>query len=233
MKDSLEAWKGYLDCYARHAEQERKSGMLRKPVFVTLSRQAGAGAITITNRLLEIIKEKDRAGGCPWQIVYRDLAERVVSEHDLPKEVAKFMPEQKTSELRDYIESMLELHPPAFSLFKKMARTILQLAQMGNVIIVGRGANVITRRLGGLHVRIVGSIVRRRHHLQEYFGWDEKTAGKELREKDKARKEFMKQNFGRDIDDPLLYDLVINTDIIGYEEAARIIADSLLRMKAD
>ncbi|MHC4470642.1 MAG: hypothetical protein ACYTDY_15195 [Planctomycetota bacterium] len=43
-------------------------------------------------------------------------------------------------------------------LLGKSNRTILHLATMGNAIIVGRGANIVTRRLeGGIRVRLVGT----------------------------------------------------------------------------
>ena len=37
----------------------------------------------------------------------------------------------------------------------------------------------------------------------------------------------MKKYYGADIDDPLLYDLVINTDRVSYEEAGRLIAEAM------
>ena len=41
-------------------------------------------------------------------------------------------------------------------LVHKTAKTILQLAEMGNVIIIGRGANVVTAHMNNIfHVRLV------------------------------------------------------------------------------
>ena len=41
--------------------------------------------------------------------------------------------------------------------------------------------------------------------------------------------QYIKDNFDRDIDDPLLYHIVINTDLVGYEEAARLIGDAVIK----
>ena len=38
----------------------------------------------------------------------------------------------------------------------------------------------------------------------------------------------MARYFNREIDDPLLYHLVINTDLVPYEIAARMIGDAVL-----
>jgi cytidylate kinase len=38
----------------------------------------------------------------------------------------------------------------------------------------------------------------------------------------------LKEHYEKDIDDPLLYDLVLNTDRMPYEEAARLIGDAVI-----
>jgi cytidylate kinase len=48
------------------------------------------------------------------------------------------------------------------------------------------------------------------------------------RREDRGRKRYLKRYFDTDLDDPMLYHLVINTDLVPYEEAARIIADAVL-----
>ena len=54
------------------------------------------------------------------------------------------------------------LHPSSWTLVQQTNATILQLAQMGNVILVGRGATVITSKLNNVfHVRLVGSLEKR------------------------------------------------------------------------
>jgi cytidylate kinase len=38
----------------------------------------------------------------------------------------------------------------------------------------------------------------------------------------------MRDYFGREIDDPMLYHMIINTDKISYENAARLIGDAVI-----
>jgi hypothetical protein len=38
----------------------------------------------------------------------------------------------------------------------------------------------------------------------------------------------LKKHFGQDLDDPLLYHMIINTDRIPYERAAQIIGEAVL-----
>jgi cytidylate kinase len=49
-----------------------------------------------------------------------------------------------------------------------------------------------------------------------------------IRQEDRGRKRYLKKYFGKDIDDPLSYHLILNTDGVGYEEAARLIGDAAL-----
>jgi cytidylate kinase len=50
-------------------------------------------------------------------------------------------------------------------------------------------------------------------------------AAKRVREEDHARRRY----FDADIDDPLLYDLVINTGRLGFTRAAELIAQAAMR----
>jgi hypothetical protein len=41
----------------------------------------------------------------------------------------------------------------------------------------------------------------------------------------------VKRYFGRNVEDPLLYHLTINTDVVSYDEATRIIGDAVLHRR--
>jgi cytidylate kinase len=52
-----------------------------------------------------------------------------------------------------------------------------------------------------------------------------------IKSQDAGKKLYMKEYFGREIDDPQLYHVVVNTDRIPYEIAARLIADTFLNWR--
>jgi cytidylate kinase len=106
----------------------------------------------------------------------------------------------------------------------------LRLAHIGNVILVGRGANVVTSELPTVfHVHLVGSLEKRIEQAQKVFSLDRKSAINYIKKKDEGRRRYLKDNFDKDIDDPLLYHLIINTDLVQYDEAARLIGDEVIR----
>ena len=101
-------------------------------------------------------------------------------------------------------------------------------AEGGYVILVGRAANIITAGLKNVfHVRLVGSLERRIDRVEEVYEMDRKAATAYVKSQDNAKKLFLKEYFGRDIDDSKLYHLVVNTHRIPYEAAAQLIGDAV------
>jgi cytidylate kinase len=100
---------------------------------------------------------------------------------------------------------------------------------MGHVVLVGRGANVVTSRLDNvLHVRLVGSVEKRTERVQHVYELDRATALEFLQREDKGRRRYLKEHFHKDIDNPLLYHLIIHTDRISYEHAAELIGNEVM-----
>jgi len=199
---------------------------------VTISRQTGSGAHAVGEKLAEYLELHASKERVPWTLFDRNLAEQVLSDHNLPPRLARFMPEDRTSPVADAIEELLGAHPPSWKLLEQTAETILRLAGQGNVILIGRGANIITRELGyAFHVRLVGSLEKRTLHIQEILGVGKEAALEFIQKEDCGRQRYLRKHFGKDLNDPLLYHLVINTDLLSYDEAARIIGEAVLRFR--
>ena len=196
---------------------------------VTISRQAGSGAHAVAEKLASRLQAQTSREAPPWTIFDRNLVDKVLQEHNLPERVAKFMPEDRTSEIADTMEELFGLHPPSWLLVRKVTETILHLAELGNVILIGRGAAVVTANLSHVfHVRLVSALEKRVQRIQELNHLSKEAALKFIHEEDRGRERYLKKYFKTDVDDPLLYDLMINTDRISHDQAARIIADAVL-----
>ncbi len=195
---------------------------------ITLSRQAGSGAHSVAEKLVELLQAKAPAGACPWTVFDRNLVAKVLEDHHLPERLARFMPEDRISGISDTMDELFGLHPPSWTLVRKMAETVLRLAELGNVILIGHGAGLVTNKLEHVfHVRLIGSLERRVAHLEEYLQLSHKAALEFANREDRGRRRFLKKYFKRDIDDPLLYHMIINTDRVSFAEAARMIADAV------
>jgi hypothetical protein len=196
---------------------------------VTISRQTGSGAHVVAEKLAALLQAHTPKDACPWTVFDRNLVAKVLQEHNLPERVARFMPEDRTSEISDTMEELFGLHPPSWLLVRQMTETILHLAELGNVILIGRGAAVVTGKLDYVfHVRLVSSLERRVQRIQELNHLSKQAALELIQREDRGRERYLKKYFKTDVDDPLLYHLMINTDLISHETAARIIADAML-----
>lgn len=195
---------------------------------VTISRMTGCGGYTVATKLAEYLQTHVPVS-CQWTVFDRNLMEKVLEDHHLHKSIAGFMAEKHKPMVADIVEELLGLHPSAWTLVQQTTETLWHLALMGNVILVGRGANVITQHLENVfHVRLIGSIERRTKRIQEVKGLDPHAALKFLKKGDKERRRYVKEHFHEDIDDPSLYHLTINTDRIPHDEAVRLIGDVVI-----
>ena len=202
-----------------------------RPLSITISRQSGSGAHVIAKELAGYLQLAAPDPSTPWIIFDRNLVEQVLSDHHLPARFARFMPEDRTSEVADVFDELLGAHPPSSVLVHQVSETILKLAQRGHVILIGRGANIITRQFNSVfHVRLVGSLEKRVAHVREVFGLTKKAAIELIVREDRGRTRYVHRYFGRNVDDPVLYHLVLNTDLISYESAARLIAQQALKL---
>lgn len=214
----------------RHFDPNVKeiSDYYTKPA-ITIAREEGAGGLTVASLLAEYL-QKNTASHEEWTVFSHHLVAKVLEEHKLHKRIGDFMKEGHKGALTDAFEEFIGLHPSTWSLVEKTNATILKLAQIGNVILVGRGANIVTAELQTtFHVHLVGSLENRIERAQKVFNLDQKAAFEYIKKKDDARRRYIKDNFDKNISDPLLYHVIINTDLIKYDEAARLIGNAVIK----
>lgn len=196
---------------------------------VTISRQSGCGAHIVAEMLSRYLQSHSEPGAPAWTVLDRNLVETVLADHHLPVRFARFMPEDRVREIDDIMDELFGLHPPSWTLVQQTSETILRLAELGNVIILGRGANIIAAKMPQVvHIRMVGSLQRRIERRQDLESVDRKEAASRIREEDLGRKRYFRKHFNKDMDDPSLYHLVINTDVVLPETAVRLIGDLVL-----
>jgi cytidylate kinase len=196
---------------------------------VTLSRETGSGAHMVARHLADYLGKRVSHNDCPWTVFDRNLVETVIEEHHLPPQIARFMTEDRVSELTDTIDALFALHPSSWSLVRHVSDTIYRLCEVGNVVIIGRAGNLVTSQLPHvLHVRLIAPLEKRIESVQQDEALGRKKAIEFIKSGDLGRERYVRKYFHEDIDDPLLYHLVLNTDLLGYQNAARIIGDALL-----
>jgi hypothetical protein len=200
---------------------------------ITLSRQYGSGAHAVAEKLLQLLPNPKFGDTSAWAVFDRNLVEKVLADHHLPSRLARFMPEDRITEVSDTMDELFGLHPPSWTLVHKTAETILHLAELGNVIIIGRGANVITSKLHYVfHVRLVAPLEARVQYVQQTRDLTRAAALELIREEDLGRARYLKKYFHKNVEDPLLYHLIINTGQVTHDEAAHLIGEAVAKQVA-
>lgn len=221
----------FINCQLKPSSTANLSTAKPRWRAVTISRQVGAGGSFIAGLVARHLQASGPADAASWMVFDRNLIEKVLTDHQLPARLAKYMPEDRISGIHDALDELFGLHPPTWTLVEKTNDTILRLAELGNVIILGRGANIITSKLDYMfHVRLVGDKAARIEYVQADRKVDKKTAAHMLEEEDEGRRRYIKRYFHCDIDDATRYHLVINTHEVGHLTAAAMIGQCVLRI---
>jgi cytidylate kinase len=166
----------------------------------------------------------------------KDVAEKVAADlglqvmrHEVVDHVSTRMhvPTSLINRLREGKAGAIErLRADRASLAVYVTEELLEVAERGNVILRGWGATAVLRPVP--HVvcaRITRPFEKRVAWLQEQLGSDEaRHAEEEIRRSDRAHAARMHAQFGVTWGDPLLYDLVLNTDRVSVESCAEQIA---------
>jgi cytidylate kinase len=197
------------------------------PRAVTISRQAGCGALMVAEKLAARLQTHSPKSAPPWTVFDQNLMNKVLEDHNLSARLAKFLPEDRMTELQDIVDEVFGLRPSSTTVVQHTAETILRLAELGSVIMIGRGGNIITAKIPDtFHVRLVAPLEQRVEHSCKAYNMKPRQAREFCEREDLGRARYMKKYFNADINDPLLYHMVINTGLISYAEAARLIAEA-------
>jgi cytidylate kinase len=105
------------------------------------------------------------------------------------------------------------------------------LAREGDVLIAGRGGQVLLRRHPAtLHVQIVAPLAHRIQVVMAREGLERRAAQNRVRTSDRARFDYVRRYHDADWLDPTLYHLVINTGHVPVATAAELIVGAMRAM---
>lgn len=216
------------NCLAHINRQSELIGSATSPhrPAMTISRMCGAGGRTVASKLVDYLQPRAPLG-CQWTIFDRQLIEKVLADNSISVRLADMVRESSQSVVAEVLNKFRGQPVASSEIARKTIETIWRLAEGGYVILIGRGANIITAKLENVfHVRLVGSLEKRIQRVEEVYDMDRRTAESFIKSQDASKRSYLKEYFGQDIDNAQLYHLVINTDRISYENTARLIAET-------
>lgn len=105
---------------------------------------------------------------------------------------------------------------------------VRELARGQSLVILGRGSHIILKdHPETLHVLVVASLEVRIKRVMQDLGLDPEAAKLEIARFDSSLRQFIKRYFKTEMEDPVHYDLVINTGRLSFAAAASMIVGTL------
>ncbi len=197
-----------------------------QPQLLTVSREFGAGG----SDLARLIGTR-----LAWPVLDDEVAYRCAKRLNMETAAVERLREHSPTLIARISAALLVAPPEAPGIdFSNMLRvdaiaeaalaSITEAARSLPLVVVGFGSQCIFANWpNALHVRLVAPLETRVARLRSRFGWDASTAATKARHMDDIRRRYVQRYFHRDMLDPLLYDVQINTGRTTIAEAATII----------
>jgi len=172
---------------------------------ITISREFGSGGETIAR----LVAEKTRFLLVNKESITQGLAEHGI-EKPAPRLETALSDESMADDAHHYIEAMHDY--------------IYDLAIRNNLVILGRGGSVLFRDYPpALHVKIIAQFTHRVKRVAKLYDLNTQTAVKLVKEQDRDTSRYYRQLFDINWANLRAYDLVLNTEKMGLEDAADMI----------
>lgn len=215
---SLGQAEAYLNVHLSRSGQGHFGNRAPGP-FITISRESGSGGSTLAKVLAPRL-DRELPGDSPWTIFDRNIVEAMLESRHMSSRIARFVPEDRVSEIDASIGELLGLHPNIWNLIQRTNDMIRELARAGHAIIVGRGANFATVGIpNGLHLRLVAPADVRADRISRELGVNFDAATVHNNRTDAARRSYVRSVFDSDIERPSAYDVVLNMATMTTEQA--------------
>jgi cytidylate kinase len=190
--------------------------------IITISRQFGSGGRTIGRKVAESL-------GIPFYD--SELVEQVALESGFaPQYVEEHGEHAPGTSVFSYafapngVPGVMNGMSTADFLWHIQCNTILQIAEKGPCVIVGRNADYILKdNPNALHVYIYADMEYRADRIVRLYGESEKSPEARLQSKDKRRKLNYQHYTGRTWGAAENYDICLNSSKISIDEAVEII----------
>jgi cytidylate kinase len=175
---------------------------------ITISRLFGCEGFPLAEHLKTLFEQ---VSGEPWNIYDKSLVEKVAQDEDISLRLL-----QNLGDMTHVLEA-LGLHSSGHvsqdEAFSKVAKAIVQIAAIGNAIIVGRGSSVLCHDLKNcFHFRLEASFEWRVQSIMTRLELGQKEAEELVKTNTKLREKFINRCLGVDLRDLKYYHAVFNNE---------------------
>ncbi|HMN58721.1 MAG TPA: cytidylate kinase-like family protein [Anaerolinea sp.] len=179
---------------------------------ITISRQMGSLGRQVA---------EETARKLNFRMVWRDLINQAARRAGVPEVALATIDELGILGIKPSRADQQAYH-------KAVRQVMMELATEGDVVIVGRAGQVILQDVPGfLHVRVFAPKEVRVTRIMQENGITHDAALAMIEKSDQSRAQYLQQNYHVNLNDPGLYDLMINSHRYTVEAAADLICMGL------
>ncbi len=199
--------------------QEEPKEQEEKYHIVTISREPGSGGQLIAAGLAE------RLG---YDLFHQEVIHKMAESTQMSQMLLESLDEKGLSTLDNLISSIIYdryLWPDKY--LKHLMKVIGTIGKHGHAVIVGRGANFILSSEKIIKVRIIAPLKQRIMNVANEFDCSEEEAKRRVIRSESNRRAFIRKYFNGDISDPINYDLIVNSNLLGIEASVKAIVNTV------
>ena len=216
VEEQIQRWQ--TDSRAGRSRRQTEAG---RSCVVAISNNFGCGGGAIAARVGVLLSVP---------VYDRDIVRHIADSAQVNVRTVETLDEHARGRIDEYLAAILKEHNfDRADYLRHLTRTILVLAEHGPCVLVGHGAVDIVDRTRALAVRFVAPESARVSSVAARLRITLEQARQKVRQTDEERETFHRRLFGRAVDEPLNYDLILNTSDFGVEGSAAIVAEAYRR----
>ncbi len=188
---------------------------------IAIARMPSAGGTEVGRRV---------AARLDYGLFGREIVEQIAREEGIRLSLVTGLDEHSaTSIQRLVVDGFSHRAFTESDYLRDVVQIVTTLGQRGHSVIVGRGASYILPADRALRVLVAASGHARADWYAARYNLDGREAAHRVARQDEQRERFIRQDFNLSYLDPSLYDLVVNTEVLGLDLAAELVLDAYRR----
>jgi len=192
---------------------------------VTISREFGCEAYPMAELLRQLLETRTRE---PWALMDKALLDEVAKNNNLSEQVMHHLGD-KNRFLDEFLSTFSSRWKSDKDYYRLLCRQIIALAEQGNVILMGRGAPIVTAKMKNcFHFRMYASQAYKEASIAKRLGIDAGDASALIARRQKERDRFIRDFLDHDPYDLSVYHLVFNNNRNSAAKTAQTILEYLL-----
>ena len=203
--------------------QQLELNFVDRLIFTQAARLVGKPVVGLIDKEQRVVRFRDRLGKFLQNMLERSAMSGVSGEPYFGRGIDTLPPETYMELAGESSATATQVDDKAF--IEATTGVVKGLYREGNVVIIGRGANILLADMPGvMHVGLMAGLEVRTQTLMEREHLEHDDAETYVEELEQARVSFFRKFFKVHPNEPALYHMMLNMDKMQPKTAAEVIA---------